>query len=178
MGSLPVGLNTRLGKRPTKPASGYNMYYQAQSKRVRQRDTALRLYRDRVILPGSSSDPMAIAAAIGENVDLSPTKKVNATQLIGGKWKNLSKEGKDLYAIMSKAELERYHANKQCWIVLDRILHPDGHEGTTPTTTPNAKGSAATRPQPVQAGQPDNGAFTHGIHVGNEKYRHLMIFLI
>lgn len=195
MGSLAESLSTRRHKKkPTKPASGYNLYYQAQAKRVRKRETALQLFEDRVILPGSSSDPMEIAAAIGENIaDLSPSKKTNATQLIGGKWKNLPKKVKDMYAIQSKAELERYHANKKVWTALDKILQPEvcplADAGILPTkkTSPkNGKNIPAPLALPlpalpttaIQSGLPDNGAFTHGIHEGNEKYRHLMIFLI
>ena len=201
MGSLLAErLSTRRHeKKPTKPASGYNFYYQDQAKRVRKREAALQLFEDRVILPGSSSDPMEIAAAIGDNIaDLSPSKKTNTTIFIGSKWKNLSKEVKDMYAIQSKAELERYHANKKVWTALDNILQPEvrplADAGILPTkkTSPkNGKNIAAPPALPlpalplpalptaaIQSGLPDNGAFTHGIHEGNEKYRHLMIFLI
>ena len=195
MNPLVESLSTRRhGKKPTKPASGYNLYYQAQTKRVRKREAALQLFEDRVILPGSSSDPMEIAAAIGENVaEQSPTKKANATIFIGSKWKNLPKDAKDMYAIQSKAELERYHANKKVWTALDNILQPEvrpladaGMLPTKKTSPKNGKNIAAPPALPlpalptaaIQSGLPDNGAFTHGIHEGNEKYRHLMIFLI
>lgn len=199
MRSLAESLNTpRHVKKPTKPASGYNLYYQAQTKRVRKRETALQLFNARTfVLHCSSSTPMGIAAAIGENVaDLSPTKKANSTQLIGGKWKSLSEKGKELYAIQSKAELERYHANKKLWVALDSILHQDGQEGRTLMATLNGAApplptasiqsgqphnfvEAPPRPTTlIQSGQPDTGVFTRGIHEGNEKYRHLMIFLI
>ena len=197
MGSLAESLSTRRHeKKPTKPASGYNMYYQAQTKRVRKREAALQLFEDRVILPGSSSDPMEIAAAIGENVaEQSPTKKANATIFIGSKWKNLPKDVKDMYAIKSKAELERYHANKKVWTALDNVLQPevrplaDAGILETKKTSPKDDKNIAAPPLPalplpalptaaIQSGLPDNGAFTHGIHEGNEKYRHLMIFLV
>ena len=89
------------GKKPTKPQSGYNMFYQAQARRVRKREAALRLFEKRAV---SSSDPMEIAAAIGENfaeLDQSPTKKsggCHATKFIGGKWKSLSTEAKSRVA--------------------------------------------------------------------------------
>ena len=189
--SLPL---PHSAKKPTKPASGYNIFYQAQTRRVRKREAALRLFEKRAI---SSSDPMEITAAIGESfaeLDESPTKKSggrNATKFIAGRWKRLSKEFKDMYALRAVAEIELYHVDKQCWIAFESRLQPEvrplADSGLFSAATDGKKKqkniggvppwhpTVSTQPGlPV----PDSGAFAHGIHEGNEKYRHILIFLI
>ena len=192
--NLPV-TQPHLGKKPTKPPSGYNMFFQAQARRVRKREAALRLFEKRAA--SSSADPMEIAAAIGENfaeLDQSPTKKSggrNATKFIAGRWKRLSKEVKDMYALRAVAEFELYHVDKQCWIAFESQLQPevrplaDSGLFSTETTKTKQKNIGEVPPpwHPTVSTQPglpvpDSGAFAHGIHEGNEKYRHILIFLI
>ena len=189
--SLPL---PHSAKKPTKPASGYNIFYQAQTRRVRKREAALRLFEKRAI---SSSDPMEITAAIGESfaeLDESPTKKsggCHATKFIGGKWKRLSKEVKDMYALRAVAELELYHVDKRCWVAQESRLQPevrplaDSGLFSAETAKKKQKNIGGVPPpwHPTVSTQPglpvpDSGAFAHGIHEGNEKYRHILIFLI
>ena len=182
-------------KKPTKPKSGYNMFYADQTKRVRKRLAALRLFEERVVQPGSSSDPMEIAATIGENVATFDCRheimNFNATVYIGGKWKSFSKEVKDLYELRGDAERKRYNADKTCWTALDNLtgspstisyIVDDSCILLTANGKTTGKKTMTCLPRPkastIQSGLPDSGAFVHGIHEGNEKYRHLVICLI
>ena len=107
-----------LTKKPTKPPSGYNIFYAGESKRTRGRERAELAYFHRVLQRQSTSgsdgsDPSA------------PTSK-NKTKFIGGKWKALRPHSRELFAIRSRDELEVYHVNKMLWGVLDRLLDNAG----------------------------------------------------
>lgn len=148
--------------------------------------------------PESGGRPAAVRekGAIGENfaeLDQSPTKKsggCHATKFIGGKWKSLSTEAKDMYALRAVAELELYHVDKRCWVAQESRLQPevrplaDSGLFSAETTKKKQKNIGGVPPwHPTVSTQPglpvpDSGAFAHGIHEGNEKYRHILIFLI
>lgn len=95
-------------QKPTKPASGYNIFYRGATKRARRREDAQRLYNEKVMRMPSDAQPGA----------------TNKTKLIGGQWKTLQTHTRDLFAIRSKDELEMYHTSKALWSVLERILQP------------------------------------------------------
>mmetsp|Transcript_23694 Transcript_23694/g.68175 ORF Transcript_23694/g.68175 Transcript_23694/m.68175 type:complete len:148 (+) Transcript_23694:322-765(+) len=96
-------------KKPTKPASGYNIFYKGATSRARNREKAERKYAEKILLTVQS--------------DSSPASS-NKTKLIGGQWKGLQPHSRDLFSIRSKDELEVYHMSKALWGVLERLLQP------------------------------------------------------
>jgi len=95
-------------QKPTKPASGYNIFYKGATLRARRREIAQRLYAERVLHhpPGSHPNPC------------------NKTKLIGGQWKDLQAHARELFSIRSKDELEIYHVRKMLWLAEDRLSEP------------------------------------------------------
>lgn len=113
---------TSLAKRPTKPPSGYNIFYAGESKRTRGRERAELAYFHKVLQRKIDEDnDQATSAAAA-----SPPTSKNKTKFIGGKWKALRPHSREVFAIRSRDELEVYHVNKMLWGVLDRLLDNAG----------------------------------------------------
>lgn len=137
-------------ERPTKPASGYNIYYQSATRRARKREEALRLFNEKVMRMPPNAQPGLL----------------NKTKFIGGQWKTLIPFTRELYDIRSKDELELYHTSKVLWAVLDRILEP-----ATPVEDQmiaNAK----------QGGKKKNKKQKEAQALRDEMQRHLCLFLM
>ena len=90
--------------KPSKPSSGYNIFYQSESKRARDRERARKLY----LSCSSCNKP-------------EHEKPANKTRFIGNKWKNLSQHEQDLFYIRGKNELDIYQVNKSLWTAADKM---------------------------------------------------------
>jgi hypothetical protein len=90
--------------KPTKPPSGYNIFYQSESKRARDRERARKLYLSR----SSCNKP-------------EHEQPANKTRFIGNKWKNLSQHEQELFYIRGKNELGIYQVNKSLWTAADKM---------------------------------------------------------
>ena len=84
--------------KPSKPPSGYNIFYQFESKRARNRERARKLYISR---SSQYKSKFGVAA--------------NKTRLIGGKWKDMSPHSQSVFIVRGKNELEVYIARKALW---------------------------------------------------------------
>ena len=145
--------NKRLSmQKPTKPASGYNIFYQGATKRARKREEAQRIFNERIMRMSADAQPGA----------------TNKTKLIGGQWKTLQPHTRDLFAIRSKDELEMYHTSKTLWSVLERILQP--LNPVEDQMSSNAKqGGKAQAPPPMDS---------EALALRNEMQRQLCLFLL
>jgi len=93
----------RSQQKPTKPPSGYNIFYQTESKRARDREQARKLFLSR-----------------SSFIKPEHTQAANKTRFIGNKWKNLSQHSQELFLIRGKNELDIYQVNKSLWIASDK----------------------------------------------------------
>lgn len=91
-------------KKPTKPPSGYNIFYQNESKRARDRENARKIY------VGRSSFVKAEHRQVA-----------NKTRFIGGKWKGMAKQSQELFLIRGKNEFDMYNVNKILWTTFDKV---------------------------------------------------------
>ena len=85
-------------KKPAKPSSGYNIFYQAESRRARNRERSRKRFVSRFPQNNTKYDQAA-----------------NTTRLIGGKWKGLSPNSQSLFFLRGKNELELYNTRKVLW---------------------------------------------------------------
>ena len=107
-------MSPSLAKKPTKPPSGYNIFYACESKRTRCRERAEVAYFHKVLSRSAESTT--------DGLSQQQPKSKNKTKFIGGKWKHLRPHSRELFAIRSRDELEIYHVDKMLWGVLDRLL--------------------------------------------------------
>jgi hypothetical protein len=91
-------------KKPIKPPSGYNIFYQNESKRARDRENARKIY------VGRSSFVKAEHRQVA-----------NKTRFIGGKWKKMAKQSQELFLIRGKNELDMYNVHKVLWTTFDKV---------------------------------------------------------
>ena len=91
-------------KKPTKPPSGYNIFYQNESKRARDRENARKFFLGRSSFVKAEHRQVA-----------------NKTRFIGGKWKGMTQQSRELFVLRGKNELDLYNVNKVLWTVFDKV---------------------------------------------------------
>ena len=97
--------------KPTKPASGYNIYYRYTTMAARNREIAERLYMDRVLLRKPSGTP-------------TKTHSSNKTKQIAQMWLHVQDHTKDMFTIRSRDDLEVYHVRKSLWGARTQFMQP------------------------------------------------------
>ena len=90
--------------KPSKPPSGYNIFYQFESGRARNRERARKLYVSRSSQYNSKYGNAA-----------------NITRLIGGKWKDMSPHTQSLFTVRGRNEFEIYNARKALWAANEHL---------------------------------------------------------
>ena len=97
--------------KPTKPASGYNIYYRYATIAARNREIAEHLYMERVLLKKPSGTP-------------TKTRSSNKTKQIAQWWLHIQPHTRDMFTIRSRDDLEVYHVRKALWAARDQLLQP------------------------------------------------------
>ena len=115
----------RSQQKPTKPPSGYNIFYQIESKRARDRERARKLFLNRSSL-----------------IKPEHTQAANKTRFIGNKWKTLSQHSQELFLIRGKNELDIYQVNKSLWIAFDKAALSDKGEFASDKAALSDKGES------------------------------------
>jgi len=133
-------------KKPTKPPSGYNIFYACESKRTRGREKAEQAYFENVVQKSRSPSSSFVTQT-----------SRNKTKRIGGKWKALRPNSRELFAIRSKEELESYHVDKMLWDVLDRATtSAENRDGSDKHHTRSATRMEKTKQPPSGSQQLDS----------------------
>ena len=92
--------------KPSKPSSGYNIFYQSESKRARDRERARKLY----LSCSSCNKP-------------EHEQPANKTRFIGNKWKNLSQHEQELFYVrVARINLTCTRSTNRCGPQLTRCL--------------------------------------------------------
>ena len=84
--------------KPSKPSSGYNIFYKFESNRARNRERARKMY-------------VSQSSQYNSKYGNAP----NITRLIGGKWKDMSPHTQSLFIVLGRNELEIYNVRKALW---------------------------------------------------------------